>query len=74
MGGNRWIEHDLAVPFKGSQRSDLVGAHQARIPDYVGCQYCRKPAIDARFSHEQFRQKKADARLDAAQTLSCEFG
>jgi hypothetical protein len=56
MSGNRWIEHDFAVQLKGSQRSDLIGGHQTRISYHVGSQDCRKLAIDARFSHEHFRQ------------------
>ena len=58
MGGDGWVEDGFAMPLQRSERASLVGAHQPRITDYVGCQNGRKLTVDAFFGHELVRGPK----------------
>src|ERR1700683_1426166 len=42
MGGDGGVEDDLAMPFQGTERAGLVGAHQPGIADHVGSENRRE--------------------------------
>jgi hypothetical protein len=45
MSGYRWIDRIAPQGLQSRQRTGLVDAHQARVPDHIGCQDCREPPL-----------------------------
>ena len=53
MGGDRGIEHHLAVLLEGGERAFLVDPHQPRIADHIGREDRRELTVDAFFRHDR---------------------
>jgi hypothetical protein len=52
VGSNGRVKDAFSVPLQGGERTRLVGRHQPRVADNVGCEDRRQFAVDAFSSHQ----------------------
>jgi hypothetical protein len=57
VGGNRRINEPASQCIQTGKGPGLVQTHEARVPDYVGRQDCRKPPLEAFFGHADTLQE-----------------
>ena len=55
VGSNGRVKDAFSVPLQGGERTRLVGRHQPRVADNVGCEDRRQFAIDAFSSYQSVR-------------------